>query len=185
MEITLDKAGFLARYYEWTFKKEVPNWLCPYFWVIVFLVVLFPVVLITKSIIYLIGKFKSNPQIQTDEEIDRKYLRRLKVEEIMGWIGMTVLILLILSGIGIIGYGVISLIIKHGFLSLLKVLGILTVIFGFCFLLVILFDKLIDKIAYSKTSSMIIEMIKALYHKVCPHINWIDSRKTNKKSENG
>jgi MFS family permease len=184
MEITLDKAGFLARYYEWTFKKEVPNWLCPYFWVIVFLVVLFPVVLFMKLIIYLIKKFKSNPQ--TDEEWEKNYLKRLKVEDIMISIGIVVLILFCIFGLGFLGYTLISLIIKHGFLVLLKVLGILSIVFGFCFLLVIGFDKLIDKIAYSKTSSIIIGMIKSLYHKVCPHINWVDSRKTNdKNSENG
>jgi MFS family permease len=164
MEITLDKAGFLARYYEWTFKKEVPNWLCPYFWVIVFLVVLFPIVLFMKLIIYLIRKFKSSPQ--NDEEWEKNYLKRLKVEDMMISAGMSILILICIFSVGMLGFGVISFVIKHGFLSLLKMLGVIGICVGMAYLFLLGILGLVlglEKIKNSKKTTMIFGMIKSVF----------------------
>jgi len=171
MELKFNYQNWLSRYYAWVFGVNPPNWLCPFFWLIIFLVALSPIIIFFKLISYLFKKFKKPiyaKVISTEEELRDK--KRREIGEIIGKI---IFGCIIAFATGVLGYGLYRSIMLYDFLDWIinfmiilgMVLGISGIILGGTLLL--------RKTFTSNIANTIYALIGVIYHKICPHITWV------------
>ena len=188
MKIQLNKNSWHFNYYSSVISDRTPKTLCPYFWTMVTLIVLSPVLLpfmLGIKINKMIPKKKPVPKKSifdmTDEELDvetKRINKRLKRSEIVGKIVMTIFILFIVSLVVLTFYLGAK---KDGWFEVLKTMFSLIGLWSVMYFTI---TFLIEHNVGSKVSKMLcgvskcniirvpVEMIKSFYTKACPLINW-------------
>jgi vacuolar-type H+-ATPase subunit I/STV1 len=178
MNITLKKTSWHFKIYSNVISETPPKSLCPYFWCWVVIIVGSPFFILCEIMKFLSKVFegKSKPKKLINEMTDQELIeeneilnKRLNKTEIIGKIflgvsllfGVTLLILSVYLGIK-----------KDGWYVFLRTIfcniGIWTTIYW----TVILIMKCSKKIKNSNVIKVPVEMIKSVYTKTCPIINW-------------
>lgn len=172
MQITLNKNSRHFKYYSWVLNThDAPKSLCPYFWIMFFLLGFSPVILLIKGIEFLVDKLpktKRPHKLLTEEEIKKKNKREDFILNGILFLGKALLVFVI----GLLVCLLYMLGQKTGWVSFIK--GLFMVIgFGFTlFLIVYFFVDNWNKILNLAIIKIPVQMIKALYTKTCPLINW-------------
>jgi hypothetical protein len=201
MKITLNKNSWHFRFYHYTTGSSTPPMsLCPYFWSLVGLAVLFPILLIAKGIISLLkvrdrfrNKFiaqkKEKEKMLTGEALEKHYEKMVRKLELTDTIGKAfafisilsiVFLIITLFAIGISELGWFKMMVQT-FIAF----GIVISAFGVVWLLqqiVIGSVYLSQMISNLSGIQMIKGMIISAYTKACPIIDWNEEIK-NKKYE--
>jgi len=180
MNITLNKNSWHFKIYSKIFSDTPPKSLCPYFWSMVCIVVILPVILPFSLGAYIgskIPKRKEKPNKKllnemTNEEVEQELERmkkRMKSSERTGKIVLGVFLLFIVSFVVISSYLGIK---KDGwfvfFRSIFAMVGVFTTTYWFIRGLVYVIPKITDFNVYKVP----VAMIKSVYTKTCPIINW-------------
>jgi hypothetical protein len=178
MNITLNKSSWHFKLYSNIFSDTPPKSLCPYFWSMVAIVVFSPFFLLIFIMKFLSALFESKPKPKKpmsewtieDIELETKRLeKKLKRSEVgakivLGVSGLLALGLLVLSS-----YFWIS---KDGwfvfFRAIFAVIGMGVSVYG----ILTLIGKNYSKIVKSNYIKVPASMIKSIYTKACPIINW-------------
>jgi len=183
MNITLNKDSWHFKIYSMVFKGRTPKSLCPYFWSMVAIVVFSPIFL-SFRLISIIMRFltdlfsrkeepvKKPESEMTEEEIKKEMedlKRREKMSEITGKIVIGIFLLFLLGLLSLSLYFVVK---KDGWYSLIRFLFTLigigtTIVWTISGIL-----KYGDKIRNLNVIKIPSAMIKAIYTKTCPIINW-------------
>ena len=188
MKIQLNKNSWYFKYYSSVISDRTPKTLCPYFWTMVTLIVLSPVLIpfmLGVKISKMIPKKKPVPKKSifdmTNEELDTENKRLgkvLKRSEIVGKIVMTTFGLFIASLLIISFYLGAK---KVGWFEVIRnlfsLIGIWSVMyFTITFLLEHNVGSKVSKMLCGVSNKNIIrvsfEMVKSFYTKACPIINW-------------
>lgn len=175
-KITFNQNSWHFWYYSNLISKTPPKVLCPYYWCMVFLIVLSPILLpvigIKKLYKFISNKIKPN----VIKEYDYKKAKRR--EKIAETVGKSIIISLILLGF-LLGFIIYKAVHIHGLLGFLKIfamaLGISISVIILLFLLFLTFEgiKFIGmKIYHNNFIQIQKEMIVAIYKKACPIIEW-------------
>lgn len=203
MKVTLNKNSWHYKFFKFMLEGvEPPKSLCPYFWILVGLIVCSPVIGLAALVIK-IGKFldsivsKFVPKKQKKEKTleeweaewraqrlkrDAKAARMEKIGKFFGkiaiWVGLPSVLVLVI-------YGVYSNVVKLGWYHMLVGLGLCIVLafglFGIVKLFEWFFDRYFDTIGRGITKFAIFIftpfkwigwMIKAGYEKACPLVEW-------------
>ena len=198
MDVQLNRKSWHTSLYYWTFDKYPNYWsLCPYFWTIVTLIVVSPIIFVYKILSRLtnvIFQFFKTPEKSTSSNVISNKKKKTKAKlpqtkpskltKFFEWgtqrVGKWFLILL---GIGV----VIAIVSK--FLKLVSVLGFWTAIkyllikLGGILLFLALIIGIIVSIGWSITRFLdsttwlaIKAMWRSGFDKVCPGINWNDNK---------
>jgi hypothetical protein len=178
MNITLNKSSWHFKLYSNIFSDTPPKSLCPYFWSMVAIVVFSPFFLFLFIMRFLSALFESKPkpkkpmsemsneEIKLENERLEKKLKRSEVgaKIVLGVSGLLALGLLVLSS-----YFWIS---KDGwyvfFRAIFAVIGMCVSVYG----ILTLISKNYSNIVKSNFVKVPVEMIKPIYTKACPIINW-------------
>ena len=171
MDITFNYQNWLSRYFAWVFGVNPPNWLCPFFWLIIFLVVLSPI------IVYLckrIPKRKSTKveKPKTDEQYERKRKKERIFMKVATFIGKAIFACLLAFYAGIIVYvlylSIMAYDLHDWLMGALMIIGAITVIGGVIWLLI----RGLTSYTVRNAANTVGHLIGMAYHKVCPHITW-------------
>ena len=183
MEVTFNKKSWHFKYYSWVLETtNTPKSLCPYFWSMIALIVLSPIVLFFKLIIFLsdlnIDRKYKKINNMTEEEKIKKRKRENKINNGLEYAGKGFLILMALFVVFIIVFGLYSTVKKVGWWEticvIFAIIGFLTTLFLITY--VIMEMKLFNKILNSKVIQVPVAMVKAIYTKACPLIKWEDKQ---------
>jgi hypothetical protein len=178
MNITLKKDSWHFKIYSKVFSEKTPKSLCPYFWSWVAMIIFSPFLILFWTMGALTKLFESKPKPKkpmsemTDEElekeferIDKKFKRsQIGAEITLGVFGVILLTLLILSmysGIKKIGW-------FNFFRNMFSVVGLMVT----TYYTIDLISKNSKRIGNSNVVKVPLAMIKAIYTKTCPIINW-------------
>jgi hypothetical protein len=190
-KVSLDKNSWHFKYYSLVTGNETPKTLCPYFWTMVILVLLSPVILfivgIAKLVSYISKFVNKNKPVKVYDEVkeQKKRLRSVKLEKIFEIIAKVVLGFLLLVFVSLIIYAFYDTVGKIGWFQLLKsvfaVIGLCTSVTLITLGLVeVRIGRLIMKtkfmVGLGKMLSVIKSMVIAVYTKSCPLVEWGDSR---------
>jgi hypothetical protein len=183
--VSLNKDSWHFKYYSWIIGSDAPKTLCPYFWTMVAIVSLAPIVVFFKllgmlgsylekrSDAKILKKFK-DPNYDPDKEYE-KMKKREKIGEITGKIALGFLILFAMFVIGVVFYESST---KYGWFEVLKnlmaIIGLITVFLLSIFGLMEL--QLGRRIANSNFIQVPKSMIIAVYTKACPLVEWNDNK---------
>lgn len=183
MQITLNKNSWHFKYYKWSLESETPpKSLCPYFWSMVGLILLFPFILLIKGLSYRHDKsFEKKWEKRakmTPEQIQKANKRDDRRDRIIEYVGKGFVGIILLFGVFLIGALIYTGIGELGWLEFVKrlfmIIGILTVL---VLIVITWVDKNIGgKIINSKLVQVPIAMVKAVYTKACPLIKWNDTK---------
>jgi MFS family permease len=179
MQITLSKNNIFSRYYRWVFRDRLPMSLCPFFWTMIFLIVLSPIILTFKLAMYIQDNvhFPNKPRKERSAEYWKKRNERnKKTEKLSTKIGKvffgliiafnTVLVIIfIVTSIGEVGW------IKF-FIYTFSLIGLIGSIVGVLYAFIT--TDILERIGRSPIIQIPVHMISAVYHKMCPIINWVD-----------
>jgi hypothetical protein len=183
MNITLNKDSWHFKIYSMVFKDKTPKSLCPYFWSMAAIITFSPVILFFR-LIPIIMRFltdlfspKEKPAKKpifemTDEEIKKDIedlKRREKAAEITGKIAIGIFLLFLLGLLSLSLYFVVK---KDGWYSLIRFLFTLIGIGTTIVWIISGILKHGDKIRNLNVIKIPSAMIKAIYTKTCPIINW-------------
>ena len=180
MDITFNYQNWLSRYYAWVFGVNPPNWLCPFFWLIIFLVALSPIILIVKGFVAIIRKIPAQSKKraeylknETTEQYQRRHQKndtRMKIAQI---IGKVIFGIVLLFYAGIIIYALYLSMMAYDFhdwmIRALILLGGLVAIAG----VLIGVGWAVFKTFTSNAANTVYHLIGMAYHTVCPHITWV------------
>jgi len=180
MDITFNYQNWLSRYYAWVFGVNPPNWLCPFFWLIIFLVALSPVIVVIKglvSLFRLIPKQSKKRAAYLQNETAEQYERRkqksdtfLKIAQIAGKV---IFGLVMAFYAGIIIYGLYLSIMAYDLhdwlMGAVTLIGIAVVFLGAVYGI----GWLGFKAFTSNAANTFYHLVGMAYHTVCPHITWI------------
>lgn len=187
MQITLSKNNIFSRYYRWVFRDRLPMSLCPFFWTMIFLIILSPIILTYKLVMYIhdnvhltVTPSKPRKERTADYWAGREK-RNKKFEKWSSLIGKVIFgLLMTFYGVMIIIFIVVS-VDKLGwfqfFVYLFSLVGLIGTIVGVLY--AFLTTDLGEKIIQSAVVQIPVHMISAIYHKMCPIINWVDKTETN------
>ena len=183
MNITLNKDSWHFKIYSMVFRDKTPKSLCPYFWSMVAIVVFSPI-LLSLRLITIIMRFltdlfsrkekpaKKPTSEMTEEEMKKEIDDLKRREKISGIIGKIVVGIFLLSLLALLSLSLYLGVKKDGWYvvlrSLFALIGIGTTIFGTISGILKHGDK-INNLNVIKVPSA---MIKAIYTKTCPIINW-------------
>lgn len=182
MKISLNKNSWHFKLYSLVISDNPPKSLCPYFWSMVVILVFSPCFLyiglhklLTKGFDKLLNRKKTPKKSIFDmsaEELEEENKRLKKINrrmDITGKILMGLFVLFLLTIFGICFYFGVR---KEGLFNLIR--NLLSIV-GFCFILYLIIDfifKNSKKIVNSNIIKVPVAMIKAIYTKTCPIINW-------------
>lgn len=186
MQITLSKNNIFSRYYRWVFRDRLPMSLCPFFWTMIFLIILSPIILTYKLVMYIYDNvhFPSKPRKERSVEYwEKRNERNKKSEKMASKIGKVffgliivfyafVLIMFIVTSIGNVGW-------LHFFIYLFSLVGLIGSIIGVLYSFIT--TDILERIGKSTIIQIPVHMISAIYHKMCPIINWVDATKNEEK----
>jgi len=159
----LNQNSLSAKLYRWFYKTNtMPTNLCPYFWKLVVAVILSPLFAI-YTLPYEIINYKRR----------RRDTYNNMLGESLGYWCFIALVICMISSLGLFFYipdrsSTLWMIMASGciFWSSLILVGI---IWGIIKIVEYLQSKKSDN---EKTDNIIVEMVKAKYHKYCPKIDW-------------
>jgi len=178
--IKFNKNSWHFWYYSNVFSKEQPKVLCPYYWSMVFLILLSPIILpilgVKKLFYYIRSKFKTNkPKVEKEYDYDKE-LRKLKTVVIIGKVLFGIIIIGVLLGIVYCFYDGVT---KYGWLYILKVIGAgILVVLGIILSIVFFyytfkgFRYVCLKLYYTNFIQVPKQMVVAIYKRACPIIEW-------------
>ena len=183
MQITLNKESWHFKYYSWVRNNEnPPKSLCPYFWSMVVFIVFSPFIIVGKCLtIFLtkvIEKRLDKVSHRTPEERTKaiKWENRIeKTLETTGKIILSLSVLFIVVLFCLLFYHTVQEVGIFGLLNgIFVIIGVLTVIY-------FIVDKWVEKrfgrkIIRSKVIQIPVEMVKSIYNKACPMINWTSTK---------
>lgn len=177
-EVTLSKSAWHVKFFTWA-TGSAPKWnnLCPYFWSLVSLLIIFPLLLLWK-IVKLIFKGISSIIENIPEKPEKEYvskeptpqsIKRLKIfDSILKWIARIVIILYLSLCVITIILAIYKLFMAEGavlsFIYIFAFIGVLAVVIAIIWGIISYLN--------SDTHEMIKGMIHAKKQKYCPHINW-------------
>jgi low affinity Fe/Cu permease len=185
MLVNLSRNSWHSKYYNFV-KGYYPNYefesLCPYFWTIVSLILLLPVILIwkglksllklsikpiQKAIVYGVGKAVSEPYVKREPSNFSKWFKR-NDNVINKWFGRIYFGSLMLMLLVVVVGGIIELFKQKGawlgFVYIFACIGVTAT----CFLII----WLIVEFFSSDTWEMVKGMGYSVKNKVCPMIKW-------------
>ena len=191
MEIKLNKNSWHFKYYSYVVSDNPPKTLCPYFWTMLLIIVLTPLLLIvwalglvSEKIIKLIDYLESKKKEKTLEEI-LKIEEQKKKREIF-WTKFSEYFSMFVKYI-ILPFAILVLIFE--FYLTVNIVGI-GLFFGGLIIILLCLIGLVSIIYYLtehtpnlkflnilnpfswKVTKIVIEMIKTQYTKACPLITW-------------
>jgi hypothetical protein len=178
-KISLNKNSLHYKFYSWILNTtNPPKTLCPYFWSYVTIILLIPLILIVKltSILYDLNKKNKIEKLMSMsvEELEKKEKKEIKVTKILETIGVSISILFSVVFITICFLGLFDIGNKIGWfktiIGLFSVIGMTTTVYGLFY--VLLKTNFLMKIYKSKIIQIPILMIKSLYNKSCPLVEW-------------
>lgn len=188
MKITLKKNSWHFRFYEYAMCSSTPPMsLCPYFWSLVGLVAILPILLIFKSIILICGahdrvlnrideKRKEKNLAMTSEQLQKSYEKMVRKSNIMDTIGK------IVASIGIAAILIIMITLmiiaasEMGWMKMLLTTVIsITSLSVICGIVWFLLNFNFRRISNLSIVTMIRGMIISVYTKACPIIDWEDA----------
>lgn len=178
MNITLKKDSWHFKIYSKVVSENAPKSLCPYFWIWAAMIIASPFLILFWLMGALTKLFESKPKPKkpmsemTDEELEKEYerlnkkLKRINrnANIVLAVFGIVIAALLITSmylGIKKIGW-------FNFFRNMFSVVGL--VVTGYW--TIDLISKNIKRIGDLNMVKVPLAMIKALYTKTCPIINW-------------
>ena len=184
MQITLSKNNIFSRYYRWVFRDRLPMSLCPFFWTMIFLIVLSPIILTFKLVMYIVDNvhFPSKPRKERSAEYwEKRHKQNQKFEKVSSKVGKVIVgffigcyvvlvLIFIVTSIGKVGW-------LHFFIYLFSLVGLIGSIVGV--LCAFITTDILERIGRSAIIQIPVHMISAVYHKMCPIINWVDKTETN------
>ncbi len=199
-QVSLNKNSWHFKYYSFVVSDTPPKTLCPYFWTMVALIIISPLIAVISLFVFIhkhISLFfdkvvpkkqkkeKSFEQIEKEWELMKVNKKRReekwnKIGDKVSW-GFKFIVLPLLL-VGLI-YKVFTWGVKIGWIKFLVHLGlailIIALFLGFIFLWEKFIDKVYDRISFKrlnpfnwKITNIIGEMIKTAYTKACPLITW-------------
>jgi len=178
MNITLKKDSWHFKIYSKVFSEKTPKSLCPYFWSWVAMVIGSPFLILVWLMGVLTKLFEPKPKPKkpmsqmTEEEIkkeierlDKKFKRSERGANIvLGIGGVLVLSLMLLTMyLGAQKVGWFKL-----FKDIFSIVGLMVTIYW----TIVLISKNIKRIGDLNVVKVPLAMIKAIYTKTCPIINW-------------
>jgi hypothetical protein len=178
MNITLKKDSWHFKIYSKVLSDKAPKSLCPYFWQWVVMIICSPVFFLFWVMKFLTSLFEPKPKPKksshdmTDEELQKEIARidkKLKRSEraaniVLGIFGLFLLVLLVSS----MYFGIK----KDGWFNFFRnTFAIVGLAFSVYWTVVIL-SKTSKKIGDLNVVKVPLTMIKAIYTKTCPIINW-------------
>jgi len=182
MQITLSKNNIFSRYYRWVFRDRLPMSLCPFFWTMIFLIILSPIILTYKLVMYVHDNvhFPSRPRKEKPAEYwEKRNERNRKFEKVSSKIGKVIVGIFLGFYAVIIIIAMIVAVDSVGFLMFLvylfSIVGVACTLVGTVYLLFI--EEYGSKFVQSPIVQIPVQMIGAVYHKMCPIINWVDKTK--------
>ena len=178
MNITLKKDSWHFKIYSKVFSDKAPKSLCPYFWIWVAMIIASPFLILFWIMGALTKLFEPKPKPKkpmsemTEEEMEKEIERldkKFKKSErganiVLGVFGIIMLTLLVISmylGIKKIGW-------FNFFRNMFSVVGIMVT----TYYTIDLISKNSKRIGNSNVVKVPLAMIKAIYTKTCPIINW-------------
>jgi hypothetical protein len=202
-QVTLNKNSWHFKYYSMIVSDTPPKTLCPYFWTMVSLIFISPVIgviIIIKYVSLFFDKIvpkkekkeKSYEQIEMEwkQMKEREKKREAfwnKIGDKFSWLFRFIFLpsLLIVLIYTLVKFGV-----KLGWMRFLIHLGLALLIIAIFLGFIYLFEKFIDKVFVKinfkklnpfkwKITNIIGEMIKTAYTKACPLITWQENTKLN------
>jgi hypothetical protein len=206
-QVTLNKNSWHFKYYSSIVSDTPPKSLCPYFWTMILLMVISPIMLlgfITIKISKLFNKIKpiATKKVETEEQRFARWEREDKKDRkraifwnkagdyfvlILKYVFLPIILCLIVYYMYITGE-------KNGWLNLLMYFGIAILIALFFVGVILFFETYGNKIGGVigkvlsfinpfnwKVTKICGEMIKAQYTKMCPLITWVGEDKKIKR----
>ena len=194
-EVNLRRSAWHVKFFMWATGKPVKwNNLCPYFWSLVSLLLISPLLLAWKTVKTVVNglikivkyidslfikptkdyvksgnKTKGKKRkVKTTEQIIRKEKQIDAVKTVGKWIGYGFLGLYGLLAIFCVIMAFVGLFTKFGFL--MGIVYIFAVIGALAFIILVIY--LIGSYFQSDTHEMVVGMFRAKKQKYCPHINW-------------
>ena len=178
MNITLKKDSWHFKIYSKVISEKTPKSLCPYFWIWVAMIIASPFLILFWLMGALTKLFEPKPKPKkpmsemTDEEMEKEIERldkKFKKSEraaniVLGVFGVILLALLVLSmylGVKKIGW-------FNFFRNMFSVVGLMVT----TYYTIDLISKNSKRIGNSNVVKVPLAMIKAIYTKTCPIINW-------------
>jgi MFS family permease len=179
MNITLNKNSWHFKIYSKVISNTPPKSLCPYFWSMVFIIAFSPYFLLTHGFSYLFQmipkrkvKYKKPLIEMTQQELDVELERQEKKLNRMEKTGKVILISLGIFALSIIVVSFYITISKIGFLEFLNMLFSIIGFVTTVYFIGVSIGKNAKKIKNSNVVKVPGAMIKAVYTKTCPIINW-------------
>ena len=206
-QVTLNKNSWHFKYYSLIVSDTPPRSLCPYFWTMILLMAMSPIMLLGFSCIKISKLFnkikpKATKKVETEEQRfarwdreDKKERKRIafwnkagdKFVLILKYVFLPIVLCLIVYHMYIAGE-------KNGWLNLLIYFGVGILVALFFVGVILFFETYGSKIggAIGKVLSFINpfnwkvtkicgEMVKAQYTKMCPIITWVGEDKKIKR----
>jgi hypothetical protein len=178
MNITLRKDSWHFKIYSKVVSENVPKSLCPYFWIWVAMIIASPGIILFWVMGALTKLFESKPKPkksihdmtvdelrEENERLDKKFKRsEIGAEITLGVFGVILIVLLILcmyTGIKKIGW-------FNFFRNMFSVVGLMVTTYW----TIVLISKNIKRIGDLNVVKVPLAMIKAIYTRTCPIINW-------------
>jgi hypothetical protein len=178
MDITLKKDSWHFKIYSKVISENTPKSLCPYFWRWVAMIICSPILILFWLMKVLTKLFESKPkpkksindmtEDELSEEIERYKKREKRVEifaKIFAGIGGLFLLLMLVSSMYLsvkkVGW-------FNFFRDIFSLVGIMVSVYWTIGIL----SKTSKKIGDSNVVKVPLAMIKAIYTKTCPIINW-------------
>ena len=203
-QVSLNKNSWHFKYYSFVVSDTPPKTLCPYFWTMVALIIISPLIAAITLFVFIhkhISLFfdsvvpKKEKKEKSYEQVEKEYRQMKerkkkresfwnKVGDKCSWFFKFIILPLLLVALiyTVFKYGV-----KIGWKSFLIHIGlailIIALFFGFIYLWEKLIDKVYGKISFKrlnpfswKITNIIGEMIKTAYTKACPLITWEEKK---------
>lgn len=178
MNITLKKDSWHFKIYSKVYSDNRPKSLCPYFWRWVAIILVSPILILIWVMKFLTNLFESKPKPKksidemTEQEL-REETDKLKKKEKRGELGAKIFLgFWGLVSLGLLILGMVVGIQKDGWYSFFKDIFSLIGLLFTLYLVIRLIADNVEKIGNSNVVKVPLAMIKAIYTKTCPIINW-------------
>ena len=178
MNITLSKNSWHFKIYSMVFSDRTPKSLCPYFWSWVGMVIVSPILVLIGLMKFLSKVFESKPVSKksindmTDEEITKKYQEVLKKEKRAELTAKIFLGFWVFVCFALIIFTAYLQINKDGWFDFFRfvfsLIGVCTTLYW----IIRLVAHYSEKIGNSNVIKVPVAIIKSVYTKTCPIINW-------------
>ena len=178
MNITLKKDSWHFKIYSKVLSDKAPKSLCPYFWSWVLIILGSPLYLLIGIMQFLSKLFEKKPEPKksiddmTVEEIKAETERLLKKDKRNEVMGNIILVFWLAFSLILMGIGVYFGIMKDGWYGFFRMIFSLIGIVVTIYWMIRLIAHFSVKIGNSNVIKVPVAMIKAIYTKTCPIINW-------------